>query len=331
MRACTPDLTSIDLFDVVRNTKKLELLLNNGCSIQDVDAQGSNCLHVFFSHDSIPLSWQNWKDSLIYLIKQGADPHALDHHGRSVFHIAYSQTCLGRIQERYGRTFGTYRGDLLDVVLHSCGENIAEIRREFPRKRYYGTQYSRQDFEQLWEGQHYPLADWDDVDPVIYGQNCGNVDQGNYSVFICTCEENPCAGEDYSNNDNDDNDDDDVDSFNDDNSEGGDQVLKIIDDEEIVEGDSSKDYATQPLDSQGPHRPNNNTSMADVHNYSSMDQSLQGEFSTEPGFLAQTNLTERMSEQNQEQEFYELPSSVWNLADQYDMDWTSVFVNVSDH
>jgi len=119
-----------------------------------------------------PPSEQNWKDSLIYLVRQVADLHALDHFGRFVSYLAYSETCL---DDKH--LLGTYPGDLFDAVIDYCGYNIFESRKEHSWQRESGSSYTRRDFELLWEDREHLCPNRSGAEWPITSQN--NI-EGNY-------------------------------------------------------------------------------------------------------------------------------------------------------
>ena len=178
-------------FDSQQNIEKLDLLLKKGCSVNDTNFIRSTCLHMFFGGVVPSLTERNWRDSLIYLIRQGADPRALDAEGRSVSHIAYSKTCRNIYNDNNGRATGSYEGDLFDVVIQSCGYDIYEFRKEYPRRAKYGTRYSRQDFESLWEDIESPCPYWDDMDWPS-SLNSDGINEDDHQAFICICDYEPC-------------------------------------------------------------------------------------------------------------------------------------------
>jgi hypothetical protein len=291
-------------FDSRRHVQRLEFLLGEGCNIHDNDQNGLTCLHTFFNFTVPPPSEQNWKDSLIYLICQGADPYALDRFGRSVSDIAYSKTCLNRTN-----SIGTYRGDLFDAVLDFCGYNVSEFRQEHSWKRKYDANYSRRDFELLWEGREYRCPNWSDPEWPITNQNNHNNVEGNHQKAICTCHYN-CGF----NNDADD----------DDDSEQEDKEVEVdyndnIDDDgynDNIDSDDSDDCEIQDPDLQALHGSYvNDIETAETqqffpttnHNYRELHP-------MENNYSAQSSMPESTHQQNQGQESHELLSSVWQLT-----------------
>jgi hypothetical protein len=89
---------------------------------------------------------------IILLIQHGADVYAEDHLGRSPSDFAY---CSGVKSCR--EKLGSMRGDVWDFALAVCGYDISEFRSRHGRyrKARYGTSYTRQDFEELWQGQEH--------------------------------------------------------------------------------------------------------------------------------------------------------------------------------
>ncbi|KAF2251513.1 ankyrin [Trematosphaeria pertusa] len=165
-----------------QNIRKLSHLLERGCSIHDTDDDGSTCLHIIFSNGIDGALNGHWRDTLIYLIRQGADLYALDYSGASVSHIAYSETCYDR-----QLSAGTSRGDLFDFALDSCGYNILEFRKKYPRRGRYEGGYSRQDFELLWKGREERCPYWDDAEWPKSDKNSDGESRDSCQAFICVC------------------------------------------------------------------------------------------------------------------------------------------------
>lgn len=280
-----------DGVDPERYVQKLKLLSKEGYSIHDIDWYGSTCLHVFFGSFIPPISMRTWKASLIYLIRHGANLSALDRSGRSVFDIAYTETCRDR-----DHGLGTYRSDLLDFVLYSCRYSLCDYRKERLRERRYGFNYSRQDFEFLWKGQEYPWLDWNDEKRPIFYQNTDNNDESSHQTLICTCGPIPCE-----------------------------LVLERCWSEDDEEDDNSEDFEMQEQNLQASHRLSENdgdgTKFQDC--LPTTDWTYHDFFSVDGGPSTQGHWTEETSQQNEGQGFPELPSSARQLSNRYGMDWSS--------
>jgi ankyrin repeat protein len=122
--------------------QKFELLLNRGFSIYDRNDQGKTCLHACLHYARLS---RNEKESLILLVRRGADVHAVDYSGMSISDVAYSASCGDKEDG-----LGGYRGDLWDAVLSECGHDISEMRKDYPRIPHYTSKYTRERFEGLW-------------------------------------------------------------------------------------------------------------------------------------------------------------------------------------
>lgn len=152
-----------------------------------MDNNGFNCLHVFFTNVLTPQNMRAW---LIYVIDQGADVYATDRFGRSVSQLAYSTTCWSRAWD-----LGSYCGDIWDSVLDSCGYSISKFRKGYPRRAIYTGEYSRQDFERLWEGREDRCPYWDDAEwrsPEDGDDDCIPVFQRG-TVCVCMEEDQSCG------------------------------------------------------------------------------------------------------------------------------------------
>jgi hypothetical protein len=172
-------------FDAQNIIRNITLLLDKGFNISEINDEGLNCLHLFFLSGVSPLSRGNWKSILIFLIDRGADVYATDYRGRSVSEVAYSETCWDRREY-----LGTYRGDLWDAVLDSCGYDIFEFRKSHPRKVVYDRNYSRQDFELLWKHSEHRCPYWDDTIWLGRDQDSGGENQNCSQERICICDGN---------------------------------------------------------------------------------------------------------------------------------------------
>lgn len=116
------------------------------------------CLHCLVLEAHSP-STNDELESLVYLIQNGVDVRAVDCEGRSVSIVAYK---LNYIEPELGLDhFGGYRGDLWDAALATCGYDLLEFRKDYPRTPRYGTEYERADFERLWEGIEERCPYWD--------------------------------------------------------------------------------------------------------------------------------------------------------------------------
>ncbi|UPK92476.1 hypothetical protein LCI18_003411 [Fusarium solani-melongenae] len=115
------------------------------------------CLHslVYTAH---PTEDRNELETLVYLIRQGADPSAVDHHDNTVAMRAY----LPNENDNQYSSKGSYRGDLWDAAVAICGYDLEHFRASYPRVPRYNKSYSRQDFERLWLGRESLCPYWDD-------------------------------------------------------------------------------------------------------------------------------------------------------------------------
>lgn len=85
------------------------------------------------------------RDALDYLARNGADPLAVDHAGRTVSNVVY--------YAHRTRGEASFVGDVWDRVLAGSGFDVASFRREYgPRRARYATWYTRGHFESIWEG-----------------------------------------------------------------------------------------------------------------------------------------------------------------------------------
>ncbi|KAH7268836.1 hypothetical protein B0J15DRAFT_419337 [Fusarium solani] len=126
-------------------------------SPDDHQTLGFTCLHslVYTAHQT---GDRDELETLIYLIRQGADPSAVDHHDNTVAMRAY----LPKENDNQYSSKGSYRGDLWDAAVAICGYDLQQFRASYPRIPRYNKSYSRQDFEKLWLGHKSLCPYWDD-------------------------------------------------------------------------------------------------------------------------------------------------------------------------
>lgn len=139
--------------------RSIVCLLDKGSNILTTDDRGWTCVHQFFRYYRDVSNREECQRIPKLLIDRGADIYAIDGLGRSVSDVAYSETCYD-----FRDKLGTYRGDIWDVVLDSCGYNIYDFRKTYPRKAKYDERYSRQDFELLWKDREHRCPYWDDAE-----------------------------------------------------------------------------------------------------------------------------------------------------------------------
>lgn len=162
-------------------------LLIFGADIKDRDKSGRTCLHLCILNLLRPGRLPEF-EAIQYLVRQGADPRAVDKHGRSVSDIAYAMGGVWGIK-------CSYQGDLWDAVLHSCGYDIAQFRSGYRRRATYTTpahervsclHYNRHDFESLWGERWKECPYWDDKPwpPLGPGEEDGDDESQDYK---CTC------------------------------------------------------------------------------------------------------------------------------------------------
>ncbi|KAG5789072.1 hypothetical protein H9Q69_011860 [Fusarium xylarioides] len=161
----------------------------NSWSPDDHQTLGFTCLHslVYKAHRSRD---RDELEALIFLIQQGADILAVDHHQHSVSMRAY----LPNDGDNQYSSKGSYRGDLWDAALTICGYDINSHRDAYPRVPRYNRNYRRKDFERLWEGYEALCPYWTDE---RYPEMGGDDDYWKQPVRRCEhiacsdCEELP--------------------------------------------------------------------------------------------------------------------------------------------
>ncbi|KAJ9602490.1 hypothetical protein H2200_013033 [Cladophialophora chaetospira] len=144
----------------------LNSLLTSGANIYARSLNDANCIQVLVRNlFDFPGAdrYLEVQTCLVLLIQAGADVHAFDEKGISIFDIAY-RDCPGLCS--------AYLGDIWDSVLSICGYDIREARKGFHRVAAYRTfgndcvAYTREKFELLWDGREKLCPYYND--PVIW-------------------------------------------------------------------------------------------------------------------------------------------------------------------
>ncbi|KAF5550069.1 hypothetical protein FNAPI_7872 [Fusarium napiforme] len=146
-------------------------------SPDDHQTLGFTCLHslVYKAHRSRD---RDELEAVVFLIQQGADILAVDHHQYSISMRAY----LPNDGDNQYSSKGTYRGDLWDAALTICGYGISVHREGYPRVPRYNRNYRRKDFERLWEGYEALCPYWKDD---RYPETGGDDDYWKQPVTRC--------------------------------------------------------------------------------------------------------------------------------------------------
>jgi hypothetical protein len=98
-------------------------------------------------------------NAIRYLCDCGADIFATNNEGQSVSALAYDSNT----------TSSSFSGDLWDFVLAQCGHDIAQFRKSYkPREAKYRGLYTRQVFEEMWQGQEERCPYYYDEEPRRY-------------------------------------------------------------------------------------------------------------------------------------------------------------------
>ena len=129
------------------SSSKLSLLLARGANLHARDDDGRTSLHKFI-RKAVPNSAPGDLQSMVLLIRSGADVYSVDKRGRSVSESAYMYRRLDKFHFR-----GGLRGDLWDAALSQCGYDLHELRRGYHRRPRYTQKYTRKHFERLWSGR----------------------------------------------------------------------------------------------------------------------------------------------------------------------------------
>jgi hypothetical protein len=114
-----------------------EQFLDLGADISARDYNGRTCLHVCL-YNLGPYEVIQQFRAVAFLVERGADPRARDKFGNSVSDYAPYRA----VWDSVGRNLGSFRGDLWDAVLQSCGYNISKFREGHRRVGKY-TKYYR--------------------------------------------------------------------------------------------------------------------------------------------------------------------------------------------
>ncbi|RSL71618.1 hypothetical protein CEP51_012027 [Fusarium floridanum] len=131
--------------------------LRMGANLQDRDDQGRTCLHICFQAlgESGAEAGFRGIEAIEYLVQKGADPCAVDYHGRSVSDVA--ATAKTAVYLRYH-----YPGDLWAAIIYYFGLRISQSGSVYPRRKRFnmpdnvkraGLENTWYHFEKLWEGR----------------------------------------------------------------------------------------------------------------------------------------------------------------------------------
>ena len=101
-----------------------KILLDRGASVTARNNYGETCLHLALEWIRFPVNTSE-KDSLLLLVKAGADVYATDYSGKSVSDVANISTFSDRKRNR-----SIYRIDLWDEVLTECGYDPAAVHEQ---------------------------------------------------------------------------------------------------------------------------------------------------------------------------------------------------------
>ncbi|KAI1741094.1 hypothetical protein F4680DRAFT_417174 [Xylaria scruposa] len=161
----------------------VKLFLDQGCRTDDRCSIGT-CLHMFFRSLIHRPSELGWQKALIRLVNCGANVYSVDEWDKSVSEIAYAKFVCHELNHY---DLGSYRGDLWDSVLHACNYSITDFRKR-PRIARYTRDYTREDFEKLWEAREFSCPYWDDgtLQTSLRDHNL----EGSYAInemILCTC------------------------------------------------------------------------------------------------------------------------------------------------
>ncbi|KAJ4328886.1 hypothetical protein N0V84_000674 [Fusarium piperis] len=150
-RPCSDD-------EAERCLSRLQFLLSQGYSVHDKFSDGTNSVSNIIRYAENQQYCKAQKDILVFLLNRGADVHSPDIKGRCVTSFAYNKVFCTKCRDVYP----PYMGDLWDSVLDECGYEVLEFRKTCPRRAHYTELYTRQVFEQLWQGKEGRCPYWDD-------------------------------------------------------------------------------------------------------------------------------------------------------------------------
>jgi hypothetical protein len=169
------------------------VLLRRNADVSARDGLGRTCLHFCVLSEWYLLLWDyegplgsatshpihRYSKGIILLIQNGADVHAQDHSGGSVSDYAYAG---GPVRTNVQHLGGVW-GDVWDSALAMCGYRISEFRRRHGgrRKACYKTVYTRQVFENVWEGYEHLCPYYHDQDDIEMDA-ADSEDEGSHAV-----------------------------------------------------------------------------------------------------------------------------------------------------
>lgn len=147
---------------------KMRTLIDHGANIDARDQNGYTSLQYLVTQiRRVPNSSERDFESLIHLIKSGADIHSRNNAGQSIWDAAMNN-----------RRKGSYARDMWDFALVYCGyiSEMEAFTRDNPRHAVYWEgrydEYLRADFEEIWEG-------WEHLCP-YYGDEESGLDCASF-------------------------------------------------------------------------------------------------------------------------------------------------------
>lgn len=147
------------------NPRCIKILLDRGASVMARNNWGETCLHLALRSIRIPESSLE-KDSVLLLVKAGADVYATDYHGISVSDVANTSDSVDRRKD-----LGTYRRDLWDEVLTECGFDPAAVHGQFQElEQVYSIKEEVSDVKEVSDGEE-EVSDSDERESMIEEQD----------------------------------------------------------------------------------------------------------------------------------------------------------------
>ncbi|TXC07405.1 hypothetical protein FocTR4_00003344 [Fusarium oxysporum f. sp. cubense] len=137
--------------------QQIQLLIKQGYDVNSTFV-GKGCLHHLMDKILVWIEFlQEYLQLLMLLVEHGADVYSVDEDGYQAWHYAYNVTC-----EACYLFSPSAKGDLWDAALSRFGYSIPETRKYYPRRARYTPNYTRKDFEMLWQGREHQCPYWDD-------------------------------------------------------------------------------------------------------------------------------------------------------------------------
>ncbi|KAJ4118759.1 hypothetical protein NW768_010820 [Fusarium equiseti] len=143
--------TPPEYFDPDRERKLLDLLFERGHKFDF----GKDCEEFAFGDRLLLSKVAERRDLLVYMLQRGRTDQGLPER-------SYLSSHAYRMCKPCSMSKSSLWGDFWDTIFDRAGYDILSCRNGHPRQARYGDGYTRQTFEELWQGREEHCPYWDD-------------------------------------------------------------------------------------------------------------------------------------------------------------------------